>query len=144
MTNPPLPEFWDLLGADRESLGETHARGFPVPRGKYHLVVEIWVIDSAGRILLTRRHPDKPFGLFWEGTGGSALAHRYTGEDTHYDVWLFRKDPAPKEIRLQAEEVVDAKWVDRAEFAAMLERGEIIPKLRYLLDVVLPRLDHSR
>ena len=46
--------------------------------GEYHLVVEIWTRDDAGRFLISRRHPDKPWGLFWECTGGSVVA----GEDS--------------------------------------------------------------
>ncbi len=39
---------------------------------EYHIVTDIWTINLEGKLLLTQRHPDKTFGLWWECTGGSA------------------------------------------------------------------------
>ena len=64
-------EYWDLFDADGAPTGETMKRGDPVPKGRRHLVVEIWTVDGKGKILLTKRHPDKHFPDFWECTGGS-------------------------------------------------------------------------
>ena len=47
--------------------------GEPVPEGAYHLVVEIYAVTHDGRVLVTLRHPDKPWGLHWEVTGGSVV-----------------------------------------------------------------------
>lgn len=73
-----MAEYWDLYDCNRMPLGKLHRRGDEVPAGEYHLVVEIWTRDDAGRFLISRRHPDKPFGLYWECTGGSVVA----GEDS--------------------------------------------------------------
>lgn len=73
-----MAEYWDLYDCERKPLGRLHRRGDEVPAGAYHLVVEIWTRDDAGRFLISRRHPDKPFGLYWECTGGSVVA----GEDS--------------------------------------------------------------
>ncbi len=73
-----MAEYWDLYDSSRKPLGKLHQRGVEIPEGEYHLVVEIWTRDDAGRFLISRRHPDKPWGLFWECTGGSVVA----GEDS--------------------------------------------------------------
>lgn len=73
-----MAEYWDLYDSERKPLGKLHRRGDEIPAGEYHLVVEIWTRDDAGRFLISRRHPDKPWGLFWECTGGSVVA----GEDS--------------------------------------------------------------
>ena len=73
-----MAEYWDMFDCERKPLGKLHRRGDEIPEGEYHLVVEIWTRDDAGRFLVSRRHPDKPFGLYWECTGGSVV----TGEDS--------------------------------------------------------------
>lgn len=73
-----MAEYWDLYDCNRKPLGKLHRRGDEIPAGEYHLVVEIWKRNDAGQFLLSRRHPDKPFGLYWECTGGSVVA----GEDS--------------------------------------------------------------
>ena len=73
-----MAEYWDIYDCERKPLGKLHRRGDEIPAGEYHLVVEIWTRDDVGRFLISRRHPDKPFGLLWECTGGSVVA----GEDS--------------------------------------------------------------
>lgn len=73
-----MAEYWDLYDSERKPLGKLHRRGDEIPAGEYQLVVEIWTRDDAGRFLISRRHPEKPWGLFWECTGGSVVA----GEDS--------------------------------------------------------------
>ena len=69
-----MPELWDLYNALGEPLCETHERGKPLPEGKYHLVANILPVNRDGRILITRRHPEKNFGGMWETTGGAVTA----------------------------------------------------------------------
>ncbi len=74
-------ELWDLLDCDRRPLGVTHPRGhqYPMPKGTYHLVVTVFTVDREGRLLLTRRAPEKRmYPGYWEVTGGSGVA----GEDS--------------------------------------------------------------
>lgn len=74
-----MPEFWDIYDKDRRKTGRLQERGKPpVSPDDYHLVVEIWLKNSKGEVLMTQRHPDKHFGGLWECTGGSVLA----GEDS--------------------------------------------------------------
>lgn len=66
-------ELWDAYDREGNLLGYDLVRGEPVPEGVYHLVVEIYPVTRDGRILVTRRHPDKTWGLYWEITGGSVV-----------------------------------------------------------------------
>lgn len=52
-----MAEYWDIFDMDRRSTGRQHLRGTPMADGDYHLVVNIWVVNSAGQVLLTQRHP---------------------------------------------------------------------------------------
>lgn len=70
-------ELWDAYDREGKPLGFDVVRGEPLPEGVYHLVVEIYSVTHDGRVLVTQRHPDKPWGLHWEITGGSVVK----GED---------------------------------------------------------------
>lgn len=146
-----MKELWDLYDKNRVLMGKTHVRGIPLESGQYHLVVEIWTVDGAGHLLLTKRHPDKHYGGLWECTGGSVVA----GEDSitgakrelleetgihaeekelvflgsiqnqhnFFDTYLLKKSVPIGELKLQPEEVTDAKWVTLPEFEQMCAEG---------------------
>lgn len=68
-------ELWDLYDEQRRPLGKTHVRGVPLEKGTCHLVVFVWVFSDDGRVLLTKRSPEKKsFPNQWEHTGGAVLA----------------------------------------------------------------------
>lgn len=69
-----MPEMWDLYNENREPIGETHERGKPIDKDKFHIVVDILSVNAEGKILITRRSPEKTFGGMWEITGGSAVS----------------------------------------------------------------------
>lgn len=54
-------------------IGKVHERGKPLLPGEYHLTVEVWIIDSSNRILLSKPGPSCNNGLLWECSGGSVL-----------------------------------------------------------------------
>lgn len=68
------PEWNDIYDADRHRTGRVHLRGTPWNPGEYGLVVCVWVYDGRGRLLLTRRAPEKSFAGTWENSGGAAKA----------------------------------------------------------------------
>lgn len=133
----------------------------PIPQGMYHTAVDIWTKSKDGKILLTQRHPNKAWGLKWECSGGAIVAgespvdsaKRELEEETGitvseekvvylgktimenyqcimYTYIVFLSDDV--ELKLQPEEVVDAKWVDFVELENM--KAEIVESLwdRYL------------
>jgi 8-oxo-dGTP pyrophosphatase MutT (NUDIX family) len=139
-----MSEIWELVDADKRKTGILHERIYSerIPKGLYHIVVEIWTRTPDGEILLTQRSPEKPMGLLWECTMGSVLvgeesrdgAVRELAEetgisakkedliflgDTYYDNWIVdsylympREKPS---LRLQPEEVCAARFVPLAE-----------------------------
>ncbi len=143
-------ELWDLLDEQGNPTGETMVRGERLRTGQFHLVVHIWVVDTAGRLLLQKREahlrlmPD-----IWAATGGSAVAgedsetaarrelreelgiHTAPGElvfagrirrrNSFTDLWILRRDVADSEIRLQPEEVADYRWVTRQQLMDMVK-----------------------
>lgn len=69
MTN----ELWDARDQDGNLLGFDIPRGGPVIENVWHYVVDILPVTTDRRVLITRRHPAKPWGGFWEYTAGSVL-----------------------------------------------------------------------
>ena len=69
-----MAELWDLYDITRKKTGAAVERGQTIPDGSYHLVVSVWIRNRHGEFLLSQRHPDKPYPLYWECTGGSVLA----------------------------------------------------------------------
>ena len=153
-------ELWDLYDENRTLLGKTHERGVPLQDGEYHIVTDIWLVRQDGKILITKRHPNKIWGNMWECTGGSALA----GEDSRHsaarelaeevgvvvepaelkllntvkvkdrfvDTYVVVRNLEVKDLTLQAEEVVDARFVDFTELTQIWQAGNLVPRERFL------------
>jgi len=147
-------ELWDVYDRDRNLTGRTHRRGDPLPEGDYHLVVFVWLLNSKGEYLITKRAPNKGYPNMWENTGGSAIAgddslravirevKEETGldikpengkllstvivEDSIQDTWLFRQDFELGDVVLQENETVDAKYATAEEIQRMIGRDEFI------------------
>ena len=71
-------ELWDLYDSERRPLNRTHVRGEAFAEGEYYVCAEVWIRNSKGEFLITKRHPNKKAGNLWEFTGGGTLA----GEST--------------------------------------------------------------
>lgn len=152
-------ELWDIYDAHRNLTGRTHRRGDPLAEGDYHLVVHVWLQNSTGEFLLTKRSPNKGYPNMWETTGGSALAgddsltaalrevREETGlillpengkciitdqrSDNIVDIWLFRQDFDLKNVVLQEGETCDAMYASREDLLNLREQGKLVP-FRYL------------
>lgn len=66
-------ELWDAYDREGNLLGFDLVRGEEPREGIFHIVAEIYAFTRDGRVLVTRRHPAKPFGGRWEVTGGSVV-----------------------------------------------------------------------
>lgn len=67
-------ELWDLYTENRVKTCETHVRGNPLPENKYHLVVNVWIKNSEGKYLISRRSRKKSRNpLKFETVGGAVL-----------------------------------------------------------------------
>ena len=69
-------ECWDLYDRDRIPTGETHERGKPLPKGRYHMVVHVVIFNTKGEMVIQQRQPFKEgWPDMWDITvGGSAIA----------------------------------------------------------------------
>ena len=141
-----MPEILDLYDADMRPTGKTIIRGEAIPPGCYHIVVTVMTVNAAGKILMTKRAPEKTRAGTWEITGGSKqsgetpeqAACRELFEETGITVtedalircgsdrgthWFFvhflvyAEEPETG-IRLQAGETTDYRWVTPEELLA--------------------------
>ena len=154
-------ELWDARDLHGNKTGETLVRGEEVPAGRWHLGVHIWYINAKGELLVQRRSLRKKAapGL-WACSGGSALRGEtsemalvreseeelgitpdvsrsvrflsYMSEDCITDVYIvpWEGDAAP--LRLQEEEVMDAKWISQEEMRSLIGRETVFWQYRYL------------
>ena len=148
-------ELNDIYDVDRNLTGRVHRRGTPWKKGDYGLVVCVWVYDGNGKVLMTRRAPQKSAGGTWENSGGAAQAGetslqaiaRELREETgiqatetefellgthrdrisHYDFYCLKRQTPLSEIVLQPGETDDVKWVSFPEIHQMIENKEICP-----------------
>ncbi|MDE0563701.1 NUDIX hydrolase [Exiguobacterium sp. B2(2022)] len=107
-------ETWDLLDENRQPLGRTHFRGDELDPNTFHTVIEVFTFDPDGKLLLSKRHPDKKYPLLWEGTGGSIL----TGETS--------RQGAVRELQEELGLIIDP---EQLRFVTTIKRGT------YFLDV---------
>ena len=74
-----MAEMWDVLDEHGNKTGRLHERGKPMKAGDYHLVVSIWIVNSNGEFLISKRAPNADkWPNMWHITGGSAV----TGDDS--------------------------------------------------------------
>ena len=147
-------ELWDLYDKDRKPLNRTHVRGEAFAEGEYYVSCEIWVRNSKGEFLITKRHPDKKAGNLWEFAGGGTLAgetttqsavrelkeetgiqsqeselqHFATYQHKNYflDLFLLNKDVEISDIVLQPGETIDAKWASEKTILQMIDNEEFV------------------
>ena len=155
-------EYFDLYTADRKPLGRSIQRGVQVPRGEYHIVVQIMTVNRKGEILLTQRVPEKTSGGKWECSGGCAVsgepsrdaAVRELREETGLrvspeditlewtlttdsmlrDFYIVTKDARLESLMLQATEVCAAKWVTFERLEEMVHTGQTTRTVAKWLD----------
>lgn len=94
----------------------------------------LWDVTAAGSALAGENSAAAAARELWEELG---LRHDFSQERPHYtmnfpdgfdDVYLIRRDDVQlSDLRLQEEEVRDAKWATLDEIEAMLQTGEFIP-----------------
>lgn len=146
-------EWNDIYDENRNLTGRVHLRGTAWEPGEYGLVVCVWVHDGGGRLLMTRRSPEKTFSGTWENSGGAAKAgessraavarelfeetgirapeldFEYLGSDrdenTFYDFYCLENHTPVSGISLLPGETDQAAWVAFSELEPMMERGEI-------------------
>lgn len=162
-------ELVDLYDENRAPLGKTAERYGKKDPGEYRAVVHICVFNSAGEMLIQQRVPEKRiWPNHWDvaAAGGVGLGETsrmaaerefeeelgvsldLTGkrpvitvnfEGGFDDFYIVERDIALSDLKLQKEEVAQARWVTVEEAQAMVDRGEFIyyPKsfLQFLFEM---------
>lgn len=145
-------ELVDIYNDKHELLGYTKDRK-ELKNGEYRISSFIWVINSNDQILIQQRlSTAKKMPNMWGTTAGGAqagdtslnaamreleeeLGIKTKSEEMQFigsykrlndfvEVWLCKKDVTISDLKLQKEEVQDAKWVTIDEFEQMLMNGE--------------------
>lgn len=156
-------EYLDLYDITGRRIGKRCARGTGhMPPDSYLLVADICTMNALGQLLITQRHPKKSHPLEWEFTGGAVqsgedsrtaairelfeetglsalpetlrlLGRSCTGRFLH-DFYLFCTDAEVSSLCLQADEVVDAKFVFPDEIEKLYKQGKFVGHVyrRYL------------
>ena len=152
--NETLTEYWDIYTENREPTGRTIKRGDAFAEGEYYVCCEVWITNSNGEMLMTRRHPAKKAGGLWEFSGGGVLAGEttkqaavrevreelglavaeselnlltvYRSRNYFMDIFTAKRDVELSALHLQPEEVTDAKWVSGEEVEGMIANGEVV------------------
>ena len=148
-----MTEYNDIYDIDRNLTGRTHRRGTRWHKGEYGLVVCVWVYDGKGKLLLTRRAPEKTAAGTWENSGGAVKAgedsltaivrelYEETGiranpeefelldvctdRGTHYDHYCLRRDSAKVQVVLQPGETDGAQWATFEQIHGMIRSRQI-------------------
>ena len=153
--NTSADELWDVYDENRNLTGRLQRRGDALETGDFHLVVYVWIRQSDGRFLLTKRSPNKGYPNMWETTGGSAVAGdnsltaalrevkeetgitllpengtcilTHKGENFFGDYWLFRQDIDLNDVVLQEGETCDKMLANEDTIRAMHREGTFVP-----------------
>ena len=164
-------EKWDILNADGTPTGKTTLRGrCNLKQGEYHLVVHIWIVSSRGDFLIQRRSDSKKLMPGeWAATGGAAISGEdsYTAANRELyeelgipsnkqtlkkltrikrrnsllDIWFINANIEIHRLKLQKDEVAEARWVSREQFKTMIENGEFHNYGKEYFDTVFNKID---
>jgi isopentenyldiphosphate isomerase len=169
-------ELWDVYDKYRQKTGRTQERSNPMEEGDYHLVVHVWIVNDKGEFLIQKRQPWKEgWPNMWDcSAAGSAIlgdsskeaAIRETKEELGIDldmskgellrtikfscgfddIWLVRQNVDINDLKLQHEEVADAKWASESEIKQMVQDGEFIEfsYLENLFEMINSKISLSR
>lgn len=148
-------EIWDLYDKERVKTGETVERGGEFASDRYRVVVHVCIFNSKGEMLIQHRQPfKKGWSNMWDisvgghiisGETSSQGAEREVFEELGYeisldrpsltvnfnsgfdDIYIVKADFDIDTLKLQYEEVSEAKWATVDEIFAMIDSGEFIP-----------------
>lgn len=159
-------EYWDLYDENRVFTGKTIVRGEPIPQGFYHMVVHVCIFNKKGEMLIQQRQPfKKGWPNMWDiSVGGSAqtgdtsrkAAEREVLEELglhinleherpvltipfgvgYDDMYLIDWDLDLSTLKLQYEEVQQAKWASKEDILKMIDQEEFIPYHKSLITLL--------
>lgn len=141
-------ELRDLYDENKNLTGETIYKGQNVPKGRYYITVVIFIQNNKNEFLLQKRVKDKDGK--WATTGGHPVSGETSKqgiiteikeelginvveenvelfktiktEDDFVDIYYLKEDIDINEIKIQKEEVEDAKWATIEEIQKMIQQ----------------------
>ena len=149
-------ELWDIYDENRVRTGKTIVRGQTWGNEKYHLVIHVAIFNHEGKMLIQRRLKEKkPWPDMWDvSCAGSAVAgedsrtaamrelkeelgldidlsdirpHFSINYDRGFDdFYAIVEDVDIKNLKLQKEEVQDAKWATFEEVKEFYDNGQFV------------------
>lgn len=158
-------ELWDLYTENGIKTGETHVRGNPLPENKYHLVVNVWIKNSEGKCLISRRSRKKSRNPLKFGTVAGAVikgensiqaaareAKEEVGLDAKgtklvftdvrknlnsiLDVYLFKYDGIVDLKNATTDEVESVNWMTTDEIYDLSKKGLFVHTLEHCFEKV--------
>ena len=141
--------------------------------GEFHLVVTGIIQNTKKQILITKRRQDKSlYGGLWECTSGSVKKGERTIEaiireineeigivlkeeeatflgtvkekDYFRDVWLFKKDIYPEDLKFNDGEVVNACWISTNKYRELFKKNIIVPNGKKIIDMMEKDMEVER
>lgn len=161
-------EYFDVFDKNRVFLNYSKIRGDILKHNEYNQGAEIWIINNK-KILLTKRSINKSHPGMWEVPGGCCKKGETTlntivreikeeiglaisKEDIIYlntklykkqfvDIFKTNFNIDTKNIKLQLDEVEDARFVSKIELYKMMEKNMIVPSVIERFKMVKDELD---
>ena len=153
-----MEEKIDVYDRTGNPTGKVVLKEAPLREGEYRMAVGIWIMDSRGRLFLTKRSMEKNYAPGkWENPAGHVQAGenpehaviRELFEETGITVteerltflggscaWPYlgrdygvRLNVSLDDVTFQEGETCDAKWADFAEFVQMIREEKFPPSL---------------
>lgn len=155
-------ELIDLYDENKKLTGEKVVRGEPMPIGRYKLSIHIWIMNDEGKVYIQKRASSrKLFPDKWENPGGGAISGQNSKETfvrefeeemgispdinnskliltikrekDFADMWFVKQNFNISDLKLQEEEVSDAKWASFDEIDQMIKNDEFCPTIEQSL-----------
>ena len=156
-------ELWDIYDINVQKTEHTVMRGDHLKTGEYHLVVCACIFNKDGQMLIQQRQKDKigwpskwdlsAAGSVLAGEDSRAAIQRELFEELGLnisfsskrpiitvnfsrgftDYYCIEKDVDINTLKLQEDEVQNAKWADRETILNMIDTEEFIPYYKSLI-----------
>ena len=163
-----MEEYWEIYDKNRIFQNRTIRRGDTFQDGDYYICCEACFQNCKGEILVTLRNPNKKAGGLWEFTGGGVLAGETTSQavvrevkeelgvditetdllflqefqsrNYFMDFYLIKKDVDIKELSLDTNETIDAKWVSKEELQIMIDKQDVVRSVAARFEIIKNKL----
>ena len=166
-------EILDIYDKYRMKTGMTYPRNQEIPKGGLRLIIHILIFNDKGELLIQQRADSKKMGGLWDISCGGACqagedswqgARRELAEELGIDFdfsnlrpiltanfdkgfddfYIVRKNIDIKDLKLQEEEVKDARWASRYEVFDLYTKGLFVRYKKSYLDLLFDLNDDER